>query len=225
MLQVGRDLRVANPLSMLAEAERYVGQVQYFFVEDVVYGDQAVLRPMLIDEICSRGSNNARGQQTKVLVSVKNIQDLTEGVLLLQHRKEFLKCIGGDRESVEDLRNRGYLSEEDYEEVVRRGWLPPVLTLDMQDPRMIEREAARKADDGVEELRLQREEEEQKQSSSRWVQNSLFPLGSDQTDSDQDLASLQLDGLQADEIKHALVLPPDEELWAAALALRAGDMW
>jgi hypothetical protein len=50
-------------------------------------------------------------------------------------------------------------------------------------------------------------------------------LGSDQTDSDQDLASLQLDGLQADEIKHALVLPPDEELWAAALALRAGDMW
>jgi hypothetical protein len=29
---------VANPLSMLAEAERYVGQTPYLFIEDVVYG-------------------------------------------------------------------------------------------------------------------------------------------------------------------------------------------
>ena len=26
-------------------------------------------------------------------------------------------------------------------------------------------------------------------------------------------------------VRHALVLPPDEELWAAALALRAGEVW
>ena len=38
MGQVGRDLRVANPLSMLAEAERYIGQTPYLFIEDVVYG-------------------------------------------------------------------------------------------------------------------------------------------------------------------------------------------
>ena len=52
---MGRDLRVSNVLSMLAEAEQHIGQCSYVFVEDVVYGDRAVLRPILIDELCTRG--------------------------------------------------------------------------------------------------------------------------------------------------------------------------
>ena len=46
-------------------------------------------------------------------------QDLTEGVLLMQYGKEFLRCIHADRAHVEDLRNRGYLSELDYTRLER----------------------------------------------------------------------------------------------------------
>ena len=98
----GRDLRVSNPMSMLAEAVEYMSmslpeQRQYLFIEDVVYANQPVLRPILIDELCTRGSASARGQQTKVLTSVKNIQVLSLLALLVQSYTygRLMSCVPG----------------------------------------------------------------------------------------------------------------------------------
>jgi hypothetical protein len=221
--EIGRDLRVSNAMSMLAEAQRYVGQRRYIFIEDVIYGEDPVLRPMLIDEICERGVNNAMLEQTRVLTSVKNIQDLTEGVLLLQYGKEFLRCIGGDRAHIQDLRNKGFLSEDDYAEIQQRGWLPPVLSTEEFDAAGLEREVKRKAEEGRREVQEESEAEEARKAASPWQQTLLFAAAPKQQPADEDL--LASDAAPVEDVVHALVLPPDEELWAAALALRAGEMW
>ena len=59
---VGRDLGVDNPMVMLAQAERALGGGGggggggYLFIEDVLYGDDPKLRPMLIEEVCTLGA-------------------------------------------------------------------------------------------------------------------------------------------------------------------------
>ena len=119
-------------------------------------------------------------EQTQVLTSAKTVQDVAEGVLLLQHRKEWLRCLGADRAHVEDLRNRGHLSEEDYARVEASGWLPPVLSTGAYDATLgIERLLARKDEEGRDQRRAQRAAEDQArlESATSWVQTSLFAAG------------------------------------------------
>jgi len=223
--EVGRDLRVSNPMSMLAEAERHFGQARHIFVEDVMYGERPVLRPMLIHELCARGSEGARAQQTQILTSVKNIQDLTEGVLLLQYREDFLRGIGGDRDHIEDLRNKRHISEEDYAEIERLGLLPPLLDAEADATTALDRLLDRKTQEGRDELLAQYKADAKAKADSPWQQTSLFPETPREAPIGDPGEAVAVAGGRESSVRHVLVLPPDGDLWAAALALRAGDMW